>query len=468
MWYLQEKELGQFRNGLLEINCPSLALERQSPDEPRRYEGPGCIHQTPAGDLRMKVYCNDDRGCAETWAGKRIVLGQLIPKESLYSLKAIDFRGRSWEGRDIHCEFEFGVPTKGMLITGRLSEIKFTQSQQYAFANAYLRMTVFSDIDVPRNTGTEAVFQEDGKEVLKKGAFNMAKFTACGHDFLLRINEHELDIEVSAQTVDLGPNLSLRVIEALQFVAGTPINWSVLEEHQNGMEILRLRPVRKNLPKRYPRPPLGFSFIDQTGCFWQMCERYLSHILGYPEDKWHPLSILVHRIHEASNASPEAFALTCGVAVEGAIRQENPPDDDCSRFIQESLANLQEYLNKWDGAEQIKKRVRGAIRAMAHPRAKDGLKSLLSEGLITQEHYDAWDKLRNSSTHSDIPGSIQLQDFLVLCDKVMVLFNILVFRAIGYSGKYTDYGTLGWPTKDYPAARPASLESNEGATDGEP
>ncbi len=55
----------------------------------------------------------------------------------------------------------------------------------------------------------------------------------------------------------------------------------------------------------------------------------------------------------------------------------------------------------------------------------------------------------NQFKRRELEQSLPLQEFLELSNKVLILFYHLIFFAIGYQGKYTDYSTIGWPVKDY-------------------
>ena len=45
------------------------------------------------------------------------------------------------------------------------------------------------------------------------------------------------------------------------------------------------------------------------------------------------------------------------------------------------------------------------------------------------------------------------QTALDMVNKTIVLMYKIIFQVIGYEGKFTDYGTVGYPLKDYPPVK---------------
>ena len=86
--------------------------------------------------------------------------------------------------------------------------------------------------------------------------------------------------------------------------------------------------------------------------------------------------------------------------------------------------------------------------------------SLWSRLAISTAYIDAWSKLRNKHVH---PTNRDLQDMtnateynqtaLDMVNKTIVLMYKIIFQVIGYEGKFTDYGTVGYPLKDYPPVK---------------
>ncbi|BAZ68716.1 hypothetical protein NIES4106_34820 [Fischerella sp. NIES-4106] len=86
---------------------------------------------------------------------------------------------------------------------------------------------------------------------------------------------------------------------------------------------------------------------------------------------------------------------------------------------------------------------------MKSVRAKDRLRNLIDKGLLDKKLVDAWNKVRNKTAHGYVLEPEKFVENQKLSNQVTVLFNHLVFLAIGYLGKYTDYSEDGWIKKDY-------------------
>jgi hypothetical protein len=103
---------------------------------------------------------------------------------------------------------------------------------------------------------------------------------------------------------------------------------------------------------------------------------------------------------------------------------------------------------------------------MGQTRAGDILRNLVRKTVITKQQYEAWQKLRNRSTHEYqlLRGNPNL--LRELLPIVQVLFYRMVFHAIGYRGPYTDYSSPDWPIRQYPGTSegPPNNRLNPSAT----
>ena len=127
-----------------------------------------------------------------------------------------------------------------------------------------------------------------------------------------------------------------------------------------------------------------------------------------------------------------------GSAVEVNIN----PSSDRLQFL--------ERFEAWDGNDSMKNRVLGMIGSFRIPSATDKMRVLVDKGVITDDQYSDWKKLRNPIAHSYLSTGIPTPDMIQLLQSCEVLFYHLVFRVIGYEGPYVEYSTLGWPLKEYP------------------
>lgn len=169
----------------------------------------------------------------------------------------------------------------------------------------------------------------------------------------------------------------------------------------------------------------------------------------YQEPRFHPVSAQLNGIFHASAGYFENEAVALSVAIESILK------DVFSAFGQPNEQTLVEldkairYIQEWNGDEAIRKRIEGAINAMRQTRALDQLIALEEKNVITKNKRQVWQKIRNKIAHTGRLDSIPIQELSIYLDVLLVTLYHLIFYAIGYSGRYTDYSQLGWLTKEY-------------------
>jgi hypothetical protein len=439
---LYPDEIKKIREGTWELDCSNMILSNNSSKE--AYEGPGYIKCTSDGQIYFKMYSKNllRPGQGLRWWTKRSEAGKLISKEQCFKLSATDTQGRIWQAEFILPENSGFVGPENNVISGLIPyELKYSYKTPDIFVKADLGIRFFHTVDryIPCNT------------ITKSSSLNVAKFSSCNCDFTISKKDEILVLGVTSHTKNLPNNIEYRAVEALQFVLAHPLNWTILEKNEEGIETIIIRKTSKETPKCNLNVPIC-HVVPKDSHTWKLYDKYLSHILNYNgKTNWHPLSIFIHRVLIGSAAYPETFALEATVAVEGLLRTEFEslavPED---KFLQ-SLSEARNHINASSLKNELKLRVCGAINAMKRASATDKLRLLVESRVISEKEYKAWKELRNSSAHPIEPASLDLQKLLDLCDTVITLFYKLIFHLIGYEGKYIDYGTYGYPLKDFPS-----------------
>ncbi len=464
------KEIDQIRAGRWEIDCSEITLTGRG--GAARYQGPGSLRQMPTGRLGFKLY--GDVSGSKLFAFGSGAAGEIIPDSEFYDLHALDVTGHVWTSEHFLVHEHGTVDGSRSVFTGELWRLV----HRYEFRGSAPETVVlrsFQDLEIPFNSATITQTAVAGMEPVQAFNTNASRFPACGMQFVLTRDVSGLVVTISTAEAALPAHIETRFEEALQFVLAHPVAWTIIEKSagKNGSVELRALPEREIRPPR-AEPPISFRHVLAPDEVWQMCARYLAHVLPYepPEGRvwYHPLSDLVHAVLEASKASIDAEALELSVAVEGLLNQEFP---DLGHPTAEMAAELDRALtvvSQSDLSPDVKKRIDGAVRAMKKPSAKDKLRELVKAGAITKEQVGAWDDLRNPSSHGVRAHERELQDVVDLCGRVLVLFYHLIFWRIAYRGRYTDYGTKSWPTAEYrpenssPAVQPSKPVETPGRT----
>lgn len=455
---LTPNEIKQISEGTWELDCFKMRLSRNSSDD-EIYEGPGYIKCTFDGQINFKLYSQNPLKPGQGlqwWSERSSKSGQLISDEYYFKLSAVDTKGRTWEADGILPEHSGYMRAENNVISGLISyELKHSNKTKFVLANATIGIKFFHALNryIPCNTITKsghAVGENDIKT--NSWSVNVAKFSSCGCDFTIN-KEKNLTLAITSHDRKLPNKIEYRALETLQFVLAHPLNYTILEKNEEGVEtvIIRRTPketfkVKINEPVRHINP--------KDSHIWRLYDKYLSYILSFSEKtNWHPLSIFIHRVLMASIGYHETLALELAVGVEGILITElNQLCKPEKEFLSE-LDCAREITNESTLNETLKRRIIGAINSMKWTSPTDKLRFLVKMEVITKEEYLAWKHLRNSLTHPNKPYFAKLQKGLNLCDRVTTLFYKLIFYIIGYKGKYTDYSTYGYPLKDFSVNR---------------
>ena len=448
------------RNGReFDLHCHWMTL-RTPKDGARTYQGPGMIRFDRERQLQFTMYADsfDSNHTAE-----RMEVGQLIPDDSIYRLSAID---------DLECDWISDKVAEYMvlpndrktraLVTGRLTDVHsthpmFRNNPSLRLAGTRLSLSVFEDINIPFNAKTlTTTTLENGERVTGGARMNVAKIETDGYKFVFTHGGNVLKIEV--ETDQLTPGLDKRVIEALQFVLARPIWWTMLSEERGDTVFSNIRsapPPPHSGGKSYLPPIDSIYFHDKTGCVWRLFASYFKFVLGHEANNWHPLSRYVYSTIESRESGFDPYRLALGVAVEGVLntcfQNAATPNEEYLHAVDTVEAHLREWKcpEGYTDETKIRNRMSGWCNFLRKPSTSDRLWALKELGVVTESEFDSWTSLRNETVHARRPGALPTQAEIDQVDAVTNVMHKLVFQAIGYIGKYTDYGSRGFPTRDF-------------------
>ncbi len=444
------EEIERLHTGTWEIDCPKMVLRKNDSTVEDIYQGAGYIKYTTEGELLFKLYTNH-RIELRQWlptmeAG---TAGRLIPLNEHYTLTATDTTDRIWKADHIFPDHKGCLNQEGHIVHGKLPYELMSESKLPFTHASSLSMIVFDNIELPCNKSTKTTTYV-GEELLNwQATLNVTKITSRKCDFTFYNKNNSLTISVIAKCAKIANSLDKRMIEATQFILGRSIEWSLMQKQEGDVESIIIKPVSQKKFTRFPYPPLNMFTVHSRKFVWKLFDKYLSYVFDYEKpDRWHPMSMYVYRVNEANLTSIETRSLAISVAVEGILNSEfakfAAPSDE---FLAE-LEKARELVKNSEIPEGLNRRIIGSINSMKRSNATDKLKLLVEDGIIKEEESQAWKKLRNYVAHANQPIYPDLQKLINLCNTVNLLFYKLIFYAIGYEGKYTDYSNYGWPTKD--------------------
>lgn len=450
---IKEKELEELKNGTWQLDCPNMKLSKKADSSEDVYFGGGYIRRKEDGELSFKLYSERNVELSNFFGTRSVKSGELIPPEEYYELVVTDSTGREWESKNILASTGGFAGGKGSVTSGLLEELKHTSKENMRSGSkkSGLSIRFFEEFDIPANVSTTVETSVGKRQTGMTSSMNVAKFRSCGYDFEISRGDDMVGLRVLSNSRKLPEQLEVRVVEALEFVLGRLLEWAVLEKFEDGLETFRIKRGRLSASKWRIGPPLRFIKTDPSGVVWNLYDKYLGHILSYDQiDKYHPLSVFVRRTIQGSAGSIETESLEIGVSVEGIVHTEFANVGILSEVETKELEDALRIIEKSEIAEGLKKRITGAINSWQETSATDRLLWLIESGVIARVEYEAWKKLRHPSSHGRLPNLRDFQEFVDLCHTATVLLYKLIFHAIGYEGKYTDYSTRGWPEKDYP------------------
>jgi hypothetical protein len=453
---LLHQVLEAFERGDLELDCPDMRVQQEGVKQPMTYCGPGLIRQTSDRKLEFRLFCTAKVGEQQLrdllFPEGSVDAGQLVPGHHYYSLEATDQHGRLWASNRFQIDRHIG---NGLVIFG--SPLSISYREQAMQTGCGLDLRVRGEFDIPANNFTNETIAIGGEHVASESRLNAAKFEALGYGFLIKRESGWLSIRAETKAGDLPEHMETRVIEALQFVLGRSLWWSVMSKVAGGDEVTCLRAERGRPGPRLP-PPFGFQASPDVSPGWRLFEKYLAHIWNCRGDKFHSTSAWLHMARDAKTGSVFSSGLALGVAIEGVLKNEFSEVGEHSPDPHENIRAAREHVNRWDGDARLKSRILGSIDGMLEVRAKDRLRVLKVQGIVTEKQIDAWSRLRNSAAHARPPEDGELQKWIDLESTGLVMLYHLIFAAIGYMGEYTDYATRNWPVAHYMSVRTSGGE----------
>jgi hypothetical protein len=419
------------------IDCSMLILRQDTTvSDGIEYSGPGLITQGE-GIFTFKLFPKKIPKNKDIFSQLfGLQPGKLLQDSEYFHLSATSINGDQWEAERIRPTYNVNIPENSCVISGNFRQMKC----ETVFSNKNIKreIAIFfpGNIEIPCNTPTQTIKRVCGEDRKISSILNIAKVQAAGFEFEIERSDNWLSV-LGQYNFDITRAITIRILEALQFVLMRPLHWCIMEitQEMKKDKIIRAPLVDIDRASRYPAVPLDST----TNGVWDLFKIYLENYICHNSEAWHPTFSSIYRLIQA-NATPLATeALVLSIAVEGVLKSEFRNVGIPGRKWDRLISQTRGILNDSSIDSSIKKRLLSALGQMTDARAKDRLYALSEERLICKRHIKAWEKLRNSSAHAADFEDAQLQEFLDKLHAVYVLFYQLIFLSIGYSGEYVDY-----------------------------
>ena len=441
-------QLESLVRGTFDLPCRDILLARKG-SRPLAMHGPGQIRQEASGQLVAVLRA--ERGYIIPILNELthpVAAGQLMAEEDYFQMTAEDAGGNMLHGRATRVDY-VGDLAGGGEIRAPLLILESVEARPGLGAAEFARALLHGNLLFPKVSRTEVETRRDGRPPSWRSSWDHATFRAGEEEFSLFEGAGHTVFECSLTPGGLAAFRHVRMTEALQFALGQVVWPFAWETQRDGKRTTRIRSPDLKASIGNGVPPLLFGADPANREPYRIAEAYYLATVSRTQEEWHPLSGPVYQVIDASTASIDLRALAYAVAVESAVGLcFEGLDQPAAGFLAEVDLVLA-ALPKLELQESTRARLAGALQAMKHPRNTDRLKSFIAAQNLDPGLYATWSKMRNAVAHG-LENSAEMDVQWAALNKVLYLFHSLVLTYIGYSGRRTDYSTVGLPEAPWP------------------
>lgn len=477
---LSATEVTTLRDGSFRLHSLDIQLESRSAKFPS-FRGAGAIRQNASGQLIFELYDTNANPTFGRQPGEGAP-GGLVPNDHYYRLTAVDQLGRRWTADRILPRYSVGgagsATGAGSVCGGWIPEMSCPEEGSFPHA---LRLFLPGSFEIPVSHLTEEVkvrsplgpprtrlmrppSEDEREEVEHSSIINVWKLDLANFDITVELSNAGLDVIAAPKGQELPVGLDTRIEETLCFVLAHPCRWLLKMERRGGAGTTCIRSRSTRDFKSDIRPPVDWDYIpsDDVAMLFQ---QYLAYIQPYNEPRYHPTSVNVLQVLRASAQTIEAEALALAVAIESLLNREYSECGIPGPELLGEVARLETLISESNLSDNTKARALGAISRLKSANPGSCLRQMTNvSSHVTMDLVAAWDKIRKPSAHGrEIEAPFE--ELFTLCDKAYLLFCLLIFNRIGYSGEYKNRTLKGWPCTVFapfwpPRALPAVEEGS--------
>lgn len=454
-----------FVDGVLTIDCKDIRLTQNSTDSPKEWRGSGSLMIDPRNGIEARFVSMDvispPPAALQLSLRRMVESGKIIPESHYYSLRAIDVSGNEWTNPSIEVSTDCHIDSTVIVLKcGWIRSVTPAKDE-----NDSVQMLFLDELPFPLNSLERSQTVREGRESTKI-SYTAAHGSAGGADFrYASFGDSQPYYELFAKPTDgvqLPPNFEYRVIEAVRFLSATTMSFSVCESVHGGIRSIEISQVSSLNTGIFPSPLI--TRRDWTEDFYKLLDCYLRYAISKVSgEEFAYLSLKMGGLYQLKGVSLDDIALLISVAIESIVQKQFPTLGNATAA---TLADLKTISSSLDGltfkAANTLERAKSSLGSLKSSRAVDKLYELQRAGAIKEEEIAGWKKLRDSSAHGGLHvPSGEIQKLLDSVYKASVLLNKLVFISVGYSGKYIDYSTRGWPEANFDSSVYKALITDE-------
>ncbi len=418
---LSPSEVDDLQSRSFRIHSLDIHLEAGSTRFPS-YRGPGSIRQNEQGTLRFELFDQTQEADLTRQPGTGAP-GGLIPEGDYYRLTAVDLSGRRWTADRVLPQHGGRLGEPGVVCFGTIQEMQCPERENLPPG---LRLFIPGSFEIPANhvtklTRTRSALAGSAPEV-------EVGWSSVIDTWILDLARLEIVIEVSKSGLlvtalpqgELAAGLDSRLEETLWFVLAHPGKWLFKMERRGGLGTTAVRSLRGTDIKPRLGPPVDWDYIPVE-------------------------MVTMFQVLRASAQSIEAEALALGVGIESLLNRDYPECGRPSIADRDEIERLEQLIADATLTDQIKKRALGAISRLKSTNPGTCLRQMLGHTThVTVDLVNAWTKVRNLTAHGEDIAE-PFEEIVNLCDKAYILFNVLIFNRIKYTGEYKNRALPKWP-----------------------
>lgn len=429
--------------GKFALSLPRCELRQCSIDAVRVYSGAGFVSQESDGNLVLRMFANEEleeRERLRRLFPESLTPGVLVPDTSYYDLEAVDQQGVTWRAKRQSIREKFGLGNEVHVQLRRLEKVEAAGKPGNTRGAGWF---IPGEVELPWHVTTES---ERGWAV-DRFEFEDDAFVWKAHK-----TEGGLEAHLTVKDAPLEPHAT-HFLRALGMLVGRAMEPRISYAVGDGELITRIHPSNRAVRSILTGPmPLRLHEQQDAHRFVGCCMHNARPEHPVSKDLLRVLYQFWHRILRAHQEDIENSSLVLSVAIEGTLKELFHSEHDADPVFAELVCQSRPTVEGLDVDVRVRSSMLKSLDNSAIAKPKDSLERLKEQGVITQTHIKAWNKMRNTGVHGtlldDDSGKFQAHLNRYFC--CLDLFYRLVLLAVGYRGKHTDFSTPGWPPRAFP------------------
>lgn len=428
--------------GKFSLSLARCELRQCGADVPLVLSGAGFVNQEANGDLTLRMFVTEKYDVREGMNKLGLgfsTAGVIIPATSYYDITGTAQNGATWRAERQSVNSGFGIGTE---VHSRLTHFDKVDALPKSPLFQTRQWYIPGEFDLPWHAQSGA-----------RRDWSNDRFEFADDDFawVLQQADSGVDALFTAKSQPLEPHAT-RFMQALEMLVGRSLQPLVTRTVSSSERITRVQ--RRTKPDTSGLgSPIELRHVepDDSHRFLACCLHRTVQPLATEE----PLLTLYrfwYRILRAHQGDIENSSLVLSVAIEGVIKSlfRCNVDTAFAELVNDSLP----AIDSLELDDRVKHAICKCLEHATLPKPQITLQQLLAKGVIADVHIRAWKAMRNAGAHGalleDDGGRLQKHIDRYFC--CLDLFYRLLFVAIGYEGRFTDYSTRGWPTSTFAPA----------------